>query len=292
MTLKSTIKDSISLLIKKPKLIHAAFLMTFGHTIVYVFFIAYFFNSIISMQYNAGINVSEALIYIFNTIQELNILAVIITFILIALIGYFYIYPVAEATLISTMKEWGNNLAKALNQGLKKFFYMLEYRSLSAFLGVYTIITVTIRLRVMGILESIIIKPIIIIRLISSLFTIIFRPYLKFYVVLKDIPVFDAMKKSVLLTLGNFRLTLKALCMDFFFMGKLFLNAILIAILPIGVFYGAVTFWLIEYKAVEIILRSIVWIALLLITYLNSIYEAFLINFWYHIFETAEERMN
>ncbi|MBO4204359.1 hypothetical protein J5893_06225 [bacterium] len=94
----------------------------------------------------------------------------------------------------------------------------------------------------MGILESIIIKPIIIIRLISSLFTIIFRPYLKFYVVLKDIPVFDAMKKSVLLTLGNFRLTLKALCMDFFFMGKLFLNAILIAILPIGVFYGAVTF--------------------------------------------------
>ena len=54
--------------------------------------------------------------------------------------------------------------------------------------------------------------------------------------------LFDAMKKSVLLTLGNFRLTLKALCMDFFFMGKLFLNAILIAILPIGVFYGAVTF--------------------------------------------------
>ncbi len=290
--LKSLIKDSLELLIKKPKLIQAAFLMTFGHTIIYIFFITYFFNSVIKMKYNSWIDTSAALIYLFNKIQELNITGVIIGFILIAVIGYFYVYPVGEATLIYAMKEEGRNLSKSLNQGLKKFFHMLEYRSLSTFLGIYTIITVIVRLRVMGILDSIIIKPIIIIRILSSCFTIIFRPYLKFYVVLKDVPVFDAMKKSVLLTLGNFRLTLKALLIEFLFMIRFLISAILIVIIPLGLMYGAITFWLIEYRGIEIILRSIIGILLLIIVYLNSIFEAFLINFWQHIFERAEKNLD
>lgn len=289
--LKSIIKDAIELLIKKPKVIQAAFLMTCGHTIVYIFFITYFFNSVIKMKYNSGIDASTALIYLFNKIQEFNITGVIMSFVLAAVIGYFYVYPVGEATLIYAVQQEGNNISKSFNQGIKKFFKMLEYRSLSTFLGIYTIITVIIRLRVMGILDSIIIKPIITIRMLSAFFTIIFWPYLKFYVVLKEIPVFDAMKKSVLLTLGNFRLTLKALIVEMIGMMRLVIIAVLSAMVPLGLMYLAINTGMMEYRGIEIFLRTITGAILLAIVYLNSIFEAFLISFWQKVFEKAEKNL-
>ena len=291
MKLKPVIKDSIELLIKKPKLIQAAFLMTFGNTVMYIFLIAWLFNSVIETKEGLWINISETFIYLFNTIQDLNIMGVIIGFIFIVLIGYFFIYPVSEATLIYAMQEDWKNISKSFNKGLKKFFPMLEFRSLSTFFGIYATFTVMMRLRAMWVLDSIVIKPIIIIWLLSSLFAIIFRPYFKFYIVLRDVPLFDAMKQSVLLTLGNFRLTLKALFFEFFFLSRFLISVILIVILPLGLMYGAITFGLIEYRGIEILLRSIVWILLLLTVYLNSIFQTFLINFWSRIFEKAEENL-
>ncbi|GHW02523.1 hypothetical protein AGMMS50249_3090 [candidate division SR1 bacterium] len=285
------IRDSLTFITKSPKLIKVAFLMTFGHTVAYVYLIAYFFNSAVRIKYNAGADTSSILLYLFNTIQNLNLWGLIIIFVLIVLVGYFWIYPVGEATLIHGIKEEGSSLSKSLNQGFKNFFSMLEYRSMSSFLGIYTIITVIVRLWVMGILESFVIKPIIGIWLICSLFTIFFRPYLKYYIVIDNDSPFDAMKNSVMLTLGNIKLTFKGVITEQLLMLRYFLAIIVVIAVPVLLLIGAVKAGIIDYRWVEAIIWSIVGLLLLIIVYMNGIFETFLTKYRYEIFKKAEKNL-
>ncbi|MDR0607399.1 MAG: hypothetical protein LBG52_03415 [Candidatus Peribacteria bacterium] len=289
--IKAIIKDSITLLLANPKLIRVAFFMTFGHSIYYIYLITYFFNGSIKMKYEAGIDTSAALIYLFNTIQHLNIRWVIAAFIFIVLIGNFRIYPIGEASIIYYIKAEKRKLTSAIHQGLKKFFPMLEFQALGSFLGIYTIITITTRMRVMGILDNIIIKIILAIWIFLSLFTIFFRPYIKYYIVVHNLPVFDAFKKSVLLTIGNIGLTFKGVIFEMLLTLRFFINAGIMVGIPLGLIYIAVFFKIIDHTRVESLIRIIAGLLLLFVTYINGIFEAFFTSYRYKIFQEAEKNL-
>ncbi|MDR0370191.1 MAG: hypothetical protein LBH96_07020 [Candidatus Peribacteria bacterium] len=84
--IKKIVKDSINTLLSKPKLIRLAFLTTFGHTIYRSYLVAYFLNNIIRTKYEAGVEISEALLYLITKIQEFNIIGIIIIVIAIVII--------------------------------------------------------------------------------------------------------------------------------------------------------------------------------------------------------------
>lgn len=266
--------------------------MTFGHSIYYTYLITYFFNGSIKMKYEAGIDTSQALIYLFNTIQSLNIRWVIVAFILIVIIGNFRVYPIGEASIIYYIKSEKKKLTSAIHQGLKKFFPMLEFQTLGGFLGIYTIITIITRMRVMGILDNIVIKIILTIRVSLSLFTIFFRPYIKYYIVIHNLPVFDAFKKSVSLTFANIGLTFKGVIFEMLLTLRFFINAAIMVGVPLGLIYIAVFFNIIDHARVETLIRGIAGLLLLLITYINGIFEAFFTSYRYKIFQEAEKNLD
>lgn len=244
------------------------------------------------MKYETGVDTSEAMLYLFNTVQELNIRRIIIAFLLIVLIGYFWIYPIGEATIIYSIKDEGKKLSSAIHKGLKKFFPMMEYKALGSFLGMYTIITITTRMRVMGILDNIVIKAILILRGLLSLFTIFFWNYIKYYIVVYDLPVFDAFKKSVSLTVLNLGLTFKGVIFEIFLTLRFFINAAVLVGIPLGLIYIAVYFNIIEHAWVETLIWVITLLLLLAITYINGIFEAFFTGYRYKIFQEAEKNMD
>lgn len=290
--IKAIIKDSIATLLAHPKLIRVAFFMTFGHTIYRTYLITYFFNGSIKMKYEAGVDTSEAMLYLFNTIQELNIRRIIISFILIVVLGYFWIYPIGEATIIYSIKDQEKRLSSSIHRGLKKFFPMMEYKSLGSFLGMYTIVTITTRMRVMGILDNIVVRIILIIWGILSLFTIFFRSYIKYYIVIHNLPVFDAFKKSVSLTIANIGLTFKGVIFEMLLTLRFFINAAILVGIPLGLIYVAVFFNIIDHAWVETLIRIIIILLLLIITYINGIFEAFFTSYRYKIFQEAEKNMD
>jgi len=79
------------------------------------------------MRYEAGIELSEAIIYLINKIQEFNILGLIISFIAIIIIGNFLLYPIGEAALIYGVKDHEKANSSAIGKGTRKFFMMLEF---------------------------------------------------------------------------------------------------------------------------------------------------------------------
>jgi hypothetical protein len=169
---------------------------------------------------------------------------------------------------------------------------MLEFNSLGFAFGFYTLITIIIRLRMMGILDSPILKILIIIRGIIVLITSIMRPYTKYYITMQDMGVFDALKKSIYLVMSNFTLTIKGLLFEILLFGRFILNAFIVIAIPLGLVYLAVFFNIIDNAFVETIIRISAGIMILIISYINGIFEAFFSNYRYQLFQKAEKSLN
>ena len=184
--IKTIVKESIHMLLSKPKLIRLAFLTTFGHTIYRTYLVTYFLNNIIRTKYEAGVEISQALLYFITKIQEFNILGIIITVIVIVTIGNFLIYPIGCASIIYFIEDEGKNLSRAIGKGMKKFFRMFEFNGLGFAFGRYTLITVTIRLRIMGVLDNLVLKTLMILRGATVIFATVFWPYAKYCIVCKN----------------------------------------------------------------------------------------------------------
>lgn len=287
--IKKIIKDSINILLSKPKLIRLAFLTTFGHTIYRSYLVAYFLNNIIRTKYEAGVEISEALLYLITKIQEFNIIGIIITVIAIVIIWNFLIYPIWGASIIYFIKDEGKSLAKAIWKGIKKFFVMFEFNGLGFAFGWYTLITIAIRLRIMGVLDNIILKILLVLWWIIVLFATIFWPYAKYYIICKNNGVFDAIKNSIYLALTNIGLTLKGILFEMVLLLRFIINAIVVIGVPLILIYVAVFFNIIDNQLVEIIIWITTGVVILLISYINGIFEAFFSNYRFKLFEKAEQ---
>jgi len=127
----------------------------------------------------------------------------IVTLIIVIIIRSVRIYPIGEASIIYHIKNEGKHIASSISKGMKKFFVMLEFNGLGFAFGLYTLITVIGRLRMMGILDNTILQIVIGLRGFLVLFATFLRPYTKYYIIEKDLGVFDAIKKSIYLAMNN-----------------------------------------------------------------------------------------
>ena len=266
--------------------------MTFGHTIYRTYLVTYFLNFALRERYESGVELSSAIVYIINKIQEFDILGFIISFVIIVIIGNFLLYPIGEASLIYYIQENGKKLSSSISKGMRKFFVMFEFNGLGFAFGIYTIFTIIIRLRLMGILDNLILQILIIIRGLIVAFATFFRPYTKYYIVTKNLNVFDALKKSIYLSISNLSLTFKGVIFEMLLFGRFIINTLLVIAVPLALIYIAIFFNIIEYAWIETIIRICTGLMILLISYINGIFEAFFTNYRYKIFQEAEKNLN
>ena len=274
-----------------PQLIRLAFFTTFGYTIVHIFLILYFFNTLITTQYEKWVNFSDTLIYIFNKIQEFNIVGFIIWFIIIVIIWNLWIYPIGEGAMVYSLKSEDHKLSPSITKWLKKFFVMLQLEGLDFSFGFYTFMTSLWRLWMMDILDNFLIKIVIGIRWIIVFWAMILWPYAKYYILLEDLPVFDALRKSASLAFGNLWLTVKALFFEKILWIRFLVNAVILVVVPLALVHLAVVFDVMDNQSVEIVIWVITGILILLSAYINGIFSLFFNNYWLKIFEKAQKNM-
>jgi len=289
--IKKAINTSINFLLKHPSLIRLAFFTTFGHTIYRTYLLTYFANNIAKLKYESWVDLSDAILYLINKVQEFNIMGLIVTLIIVIIIRSIWIYPVGEAALLYHIKNEGRHIASSISKGMRKFFVMLEFNGLGFAFGLYTLITVIGRLRMMEILDNIILQIVIWLRGILVFFATFLRPYTKYYIIEKDLGVFDAIKKSIYLSMNNLWLTFRAVLFELILLVRFFINAFLIVAIPLALIYIALFFGIIENAIVEKLIRIITGIIILVITYINGIFEAFFSAYRLEIFKKAEQNL-
>lgn len=289
--LKQIVKDTIKSLINRPRIIRLALLTSYSYTLYQIYWIIYFINWLVNIQYNSWVDISNALVYFVNAIQRFNILWLIITIAIIFIIWLSIFWPIWRQALLYSIDDENMRSGTAFFKWRKKWWVMAEFGWVNMWwLSMRSVFIFVVRFWMLGYLDNLVIKMVFIIWIFCVLAKTIFWPYVNYYIVLRNCSARDAVTKSMALTISNFWLTMRGLLRQMVIRFRFFLNSCIIIWVPILLMTIAVRVNIIDNSAIEIIAWILVSIWILIFVYLEAIFVAFDSTYRYKIFLEAERR--
>lgn len=287
---KKILQSSAQTLLKRPKIIRLAFLTLFCFSIVRLYYIVYYFNNLLIWKYESGVQISDALMYFIQTLNDHHAIPTIIVAILIIIVGYLWLHPIGEASVIHALHNPEKSNFSAFSKGMGKFFPMLEYSWLSIPFWLFTFSTVIFRLYLIDVLENFVVDILIGMRGIMVLFASIFRSYAKTIIILEGKQVFDAIKKSTRIAFLNLWLSLKLVFVELLLSFRFLLTGALIVGIPLGLVYIAVWLNVLDNSLVEVVIWVVAGVLLLILAYINCIIETFFLTYWYQAYQAISKK--
>jgi hypothetical protein len=144
----------------------------------------------------------------------------------------------------------------------------------------------------LGYLNNPVIIAVFSIRIICVVGKIVLWPYVIYYIVLKDYSAWDAVMKSMTLSLSNLGLTIRGLLRQSVIRCRFLFNSCIAIWIPLIIMIFCIQMNLIDNSAIEIITRILVSAWILIFIYLEAIFKAFDYTYWYKIFLEAERNIN
>ena len=289
--LKQFVKETVKILIDRPRIIRLALLTSYSYTFYQIYWIIYFINWLVNIQYNTWIDVSEALIYFVNAIQRFNIVGLIIAIAIIFLVGISIFWPIGRQALLYSVDDENLKSGRAFIKWWKKWWIMAEFGWVSMWwLNMWSVFIFSVRFRMLGYLGNPIIKLVFIIWILCVLAKTVLWPYVNYYIILRDYSAWDAVMKSMSLTFSNLWLTLRWLLRQAVIRCRFLLNSSIAIWIPVIIMVLFVHFNIINNSIVEILTWILVSFWLIIFIYLEAIFKAFDYTYRYKIFLEAERR--
>ena len=291
--LKEMVKETVKILINRPRIIRLALLTSYSYTFYQIYWILYFINWLVNIKYNSWIDVSNAMIYFVNAIQRFNILWLIIIIVIMFILWISIFWPIWRQALLYIIEDKNMRTGTAFLKWRKKWWVMAEFGWVNMWwLSMRSVFIFAVRFRMLGYLNNPVIITVFVIWIICVLAKIVLRPYVNYYIVLKDYSAWDAVIKSMSLTFSNLWLTVKWLLRQALIRCRLFLNSLIAIWIPFLIMIFCIQMNIIDNPVVEVIARILVSIWLLVFIYLEAVFKAFDGTYRYKIFIEAERRNN
>ena len=291
--LKQIVKESVKIMIDRPRIIRLAFLTSYSYTMYQIYCIIYFINWLIDIQYNSGVDISDAMVYFVNAIQRFNITRLIVTIIIIFILGLFIFWPIWRQALLYSIDNENISSGRAFIKWWKKWWIMAEFGWINMWwLSMWSVFIFVVRFWMLGYLNNPVIITVFIIWWLCVLGKTVLRPYVNYYIILKDCSARDAVIKSMSLAFSNLWLTLRGLIRQAIIRCRFLLNSWVVIWVPIIIMVFSVKMGIISNSAVEILSRVLISFWLFVFVYLEAIFMAFDYTYWYKIFLEAERRNN
>ena len=118
---KKILQASAQSLLSRPKIMRLAFFTLVCFSIVRLYYLIYYFNTILIWKYESGVQISDALMYFINTLNEHHAIGTIIVAIIIIIVGYLWLYPIGQASVIFALQEPEKSNFSAFSKGLGRY---------------------------------------------------------------------------------------------------------------------------------------------------------------------------
>lgn len=291
--LKQIVKETVKILIDRPKLIRLALLTSYAYTMYQIYWIIYFINWLVNIQYNSWIDISEALLYFVNAIQRFNIVRLIVIIAIIFILWLSIFWPIYRQALLYSIDDENMRTWTAVIKWWKKWWVMAEFGWVNMWwLNIWSVFIFIVRFWMLGYLNNPIIKAVFAIWITCVIGKTILWPYVNYYIVLRDCSAWDAVIKSMSLAFSNIWLTLRWLLRQARIRCRFLMNSLVVIGVPVIIMVLAVSFNIMSNSVVEILSRTLISLGLLVFIYLEAIFKAFDFTYWYKIFIEAERREN
>ena len=280
-------------MIDRPRIIRLAFLTSYSYTMYQIYCTIYFINWLIDIQYNSGVDISDAMVYFVNAIQRFNITRLIITVILIFIIWLFIFWPIWRQALLYSVDNENISSGRAFIKWWKKWWIMAEFGWINMWwLSIWSVFIFIVRFWMLWYLNNPVIITVFVIWWLCVLGKTVLWPYVNYYIILKDCSAWDAVIKSMSLAFSNLWLTLRWLIRQAIIRCRFLLNSWVVIVVPIIIMVFCVKMNIMSNSLVEILSRILISGWLLIFVYLEAIFKAFDYTYRYKIFLEAERRNN
>ena len=291
--LKQIVKETVKVLIDRPRIIRLALLTSYAYTFYQIYWIIYFINWLVNIQYNSWVDISDALVYFVNAIQRFNIFWLIFAIIVMFIIWISIFWPIWRQALLYSIDDENMRSSRAFVKWRKKWWVMAEFGWVNMWwLNMRSVFIFIVRFWMLWYLNNPVIKMVFIIWITCVIGKTILWPYVNYYIVLKDCSAWDAVLKSMSLTFSNLWLTLRWLWRQAIIRCRFLLNSWVVIGVPVIIMVLAVHLNIMSNSVVEVLSRILISFWLLLFIYLEAIFKAFDYTYWYKIFLEAERRNN
>jgi hypothetical protein len=291
--LKQIVKETVKILLNKPRIIRLALLTSYSYTFYQIYWILYFINWLVNIKYNSWVDISNALIYFVNAIQRFNILRLIIAIAVIFILWISIFWPIWRQALLYSIDNPNMRTSTAFVKWWKKWWIMAEFWWVNMWwLSMWSVFIFAVRFRMLWYLTNPVIIAVFCIWIFCVLAKIVLWPYVNYYIVLKDYSAWDAVIKSMSLALWNLWLTIRGLLRQLIIRCRFLLNSCIAIWIPVIIMIFCVQMDLIDNSIIEILSRILVSIWILIFIYLEAIFKAFDYTYRYKIFLEAERRSN
>lgn len=284
------LQDTKSFLLKNHKFVKLIFLVSFWKLLYTIMLIAYNINNLLIYRFDKWLPIMDTLQYFREGIRVNHLVWLIVLIWIIILVWYGILYPTWMSAGIHFLKDKKNNIWRAIWKWMNEFFIMFELNALAFSFGVYTYAATVLRLFTLWILDSGITVWLIIVWGIAVLFSNIFWQYAKFIIVLektdnkKDIGVFEAIKKSISMTINNIGITIRWWLFQIITLFIFYFKVFVLMSIPLLLIYFLINNNL-SSQWQEWIIWTIWSITLVITIYMISIIQAFFKKFRYDIYQ-------
>ncbi|PZM85556.1 hypothetical protein DLH72_02080 [Candidatus Gracilibacteria bacterium] len=216
---------------------------------------------------------------------------------IIFLVFYFLLTPIFEAGLVKYIhiKYKGGDISKseAFGQGLYKFLQTFEYNNMFSEFKLLSILNgYLFVIRFTGIEYIKIVSYIFLFLLVFGIIINILFSYAKFFLILEDKNVFQAVGESTKLTILNPKTTIKLFFLIFALNLRVIINFLVFLIFPI-IIVSAITYISMKFLLFVTVLVTIVLfvIIILFMGYLTAVLDVFKVSLWYHAYDYGKKKM-
>ena len=291
--LKQIIKETVKILISRPRIIRLALLTSYSYTFYQIYWILYFINWLVNIKYNSWVDISNAMIYFVNAIQRFNILWLIIAIVVIFILWISIFWPIWRQALLYSVDDPNMRTGQAFVKWRKKWWIMAEFGWVNMWwLSMWSVFIFAVRFWMLWYLNNPVIIAVFCIWIFCVLAKIVLWPYVNYYIILRDYSAWDAVVKSMSLTLSNLWLTIRWLLRQWIIRCRFLLNSCIAIWIPVIILIFCIQMDLINNSAIEITSWILISCGILIFIYLEWIFKAFDYTYWYKIFFEAERRSN
>lgn len=281
--IKQLIKDTKKYIFDNPNLIKLTFWVGFCRSASILLLLAYNINNILIYRFWKWLSIFTLFQYFIDEISANHIIWLVIVLIVLMTIGYVLLYPMWIAAIIHFLKNEKKTVSSAIWKGAWDFFTMFELNALAFSFWPYTYLVTILRLLTLDVLNSWFIIWLLILWWLAVLFSSIFWQYAKFIIIDEQIWVFEAIKKSISLTILNIWITIKWLITKTIVILMFYFKMIIIVWVPLLMIYFLLTTNLVNNH--QRIIRTIWIITTILAAYIIAVTQAFFMIFRYKIYK-------
>lgn len=285
---KDIIHRSIQHMSSDPNIIRITFLTSFFHSLIVTLVLILNTNKLFVNHYENGLYIWKIAEFLIWEINKNHVVAWVIGITILLFLLYSFVYPIGQAAVIHYL-HWQKSIRHSIKSVMTYFFPMFEYGFVCLVFSPVSFFLLAYKVFLLDHVISFWIIWLFLIWFVLMIVINTLKVYTRYFIVLQQMGVSDAIKASFIRSWWSFKETYRYMKMQTLLLVNFSLNIVLIIGIPIILMYLSISWWIISYWWVKLLVYVIFFVLVILWAYMSSFIRAFFAYYWYETYNKIKK---